>query len=142
MRVPVLTCGNCGSTSLRRSKRQSILELPRMLMGVYPFRCLDCDARFWVSVWLFSKLPFAKCPRCLSVELTTWPERYYHPTIWCNLLMVFGAHRYRCTPCRCNFLSFRPRQIPKSLKPEQPGEDSVSTILENRAAFIEGVTHT
>jgi len=111
MRTPVLICQNCGGTSLRRSKRQSFLELGRMLVGVYPFRCLDCGTRFWCSVWLLSKLAFAKCPRCLSLELTTWPEKYFRPTLKLSLLMTLGAHRYRCPGCRCNFLSFRPRKL-------------------------------
>ncbi len=80
-----------------------------MLVGIYPFRCLDCDARVWVSVWLFEKLPFAKCPKCLSIDLTPWPEKHFHPSLWHKLLVTLGAHRYRCMPCRHNFLSFRPR---------------------------------
>ncbi len=82
-----------------------------MAMGVYPFRCLACEGRFWVSVWLFSKLGFAKCPKCLGMELTVWPERYFRPSVWRQVAITLGAHRYRCIPCRHNFISFRPRDI-------------------------------
>ena len=131
MRTRVLTCPNCGGDSVRRSKRQSSLEFLRMAFGVYPFRCLHCGVRFWVSVWLFSKLGFAKCPKCLSLELTVWPQKYFHPTLWRNLLLTFGAHRYRCGPCRHNFLSFRPRHSGHVL---DSGPEQVVTQDPNRAA--------
>jgi hypothetical protein len=69
---------------------------------------MDCHARFWVSIWLFSKLPFAKCPKCLNVQLSHWPEKYFSPNVWRTLAIMFGARRYRCMPCRHNFVSFRP----------------------------------
>ena len=114
MKIPVLHCRNCGSANLRRSKRQSTWESLSMMAGIYPFRCLDCGARFWVSVWLFSKLAFAKCPKCLGTELVIWPEKYYRLTFWRNILLTVGAHRYRCKPCRYNFLSLRPRLAAES----------------------------
>jgi DNA-directed RNA polymerase subunit RPC12/RpoP len=110
MRIHILVCDICGSARVRRSKRQSLWEVFKMLMGVYPFRCLDCSARFWVSVWLFSKLPFAKCPKCLSTELTNWPEKYFPHGLRSRLALTFGAHHYRCHRCRFNFMSFRPRR--------------------------------
>lgn len=109
MKIPVLHCENCGSANLRRSKRQSAWESLKMMAGIYPFRCLDCGARFWVSVWLFSKLAFAKCPKCLGTELVIWPAKHFRLTLFRKLMLTLGAQRYRCKPCRHNFLSFRPR---------------------------------
>ena len=108
MRTPIVLCDHCGSESVRRSKRRSFGELVRMYMGMYPFRCMDCNARFWVSVWLFSKLPFAKCPKCLNVQLTVWPAKYFAPNLLRSFAIMLGARRYRCMPCRYNFVSFRP----------------------------------
>jgi len=96
---------------VRRSKRQSLGELVRMYGGIYPFRCMDCDTRFWVSVWLFSKLPFAKCPKCLNVQLSIWPAKYFAPSVWRTVAVLFGARHYRCMPCRYNFVSFRPTLV-------------------------------
>jgi hypothetical protein len=110
MKIPGLICASCGGEDLRRSRRQTVFEAVRMAVGLYPFRCLRCESRFWVSVWLFSKLPFAKCPRCLRMQLTVCPEKHFHSTLWRNLLLTFGAHRYRCSACRYNFCSFRPIQ--------------------------------
>jgi DNA-directed RNA polymerase subunit RPC12/RpoP len=79
-----------------------------MTAGLYPFRCIDCNQRIWASVWMLSKMQFAKCPKCLGLQLTNWDRKHYHQTFWRNFLMTFGAHRYRCARCRYNFLSFRP----------------------------------
>lgn len=120
MRTPAYSCQYCGSTNLRRSRRQSKAELLKMCVGTYPFRCLECNQRFWINIWLFSKLAYAKCPKCLSGNLTKWPRRNYKLSLWKNLMSTFGAHRYRCTGCRYNFLSFRPseRAITRESEPE------------------------
>lgn len=110
MRTPAYRCEACGSTNLRLSHRLSKQEKLKTIFGTYPFRCLQCHHRFWINVWLFSKLAYAKCPKCLGRELTNWPRRTYHLTFWKNLMSTFGAHRYRCVGCRCNFLSFRPSE--------------------------------
>ncbi len=109
MIIPGLACPKCGSENLRRSKRQSLAEIGNMLFGAYPFRCLECGTRSWISVWMFSKLGTAKCPKCLRSNLLAWPEKFYRPTLWRRVQFTLGAHRYRCEACRYNFVSFRPR---------------------------------
>jgi len=104
-----LACPKCGSNSLRRSRRANASELTKMLMGVYPFRCNSCGDRFWASIWLFSAWKWAKCPRCLNFNLTDWPNRHYHITLWMQILTSMGAHKHRCNRCRTKFVSFRPR---------------------------------
>jgi hypothetical protein len=109
MSETALICPKCGSSSLRRSRRVDVREMTRMMMGIYPFRCNACNDRFWVSVWLFSVWKWAKCPLCLSLNLTNWPKRHYHSSLWTQLLTALGAQKQRCSRCRHNFLSFRPR---------------------------------
>jgi len=108
MKPSAIACPHCGSASLRRSRRASWLEVIPMTVGSYPFRCLDCNQRSWVNIWLVSRLRFAKCPKCLGLELTPWSRRHHHLNLWRNLLSTFGAHRYRCAKCRYYFLSFKP----------------------------------
>jgi transposase-like protein len=103
-----VTCDYCGSAHLRRSRRQSNSELLKMALGTYPFRCLDCNSRFSVNVLLLSRLAYAKCRKCLSMELTNWPRKGYHVSLAKKLMLTFGARRYRCAACRYNFVSFRP----------------------------------
>jgi hypothetical protein len=95
----------------------------RGMLGVYPFRCRKCMHRFSTSIWLFRKLCYAKCPRCLGLELSTWSRRYYKVGFLKGFLIVFGAQKYRCKVCRCNFVSFRPRKasLPSTEQPASIG---------------------
>jgi DNA-directed RNA polymerase subunit RPC12/RpoP len=79
-----------------------------MARGNYPFRCLSCSHRFWGSIWMFSIWQYAKCPKCLGLELSVWPRRSYHLSLGSKLRLTLGGHPYRCARCRCNFVSFRP----------------------------------
>jgi hypothetical protein len=119
-----LTCPKCGASSVRRSRRVNAGEITRMMMGLYPFRCNSCNGRFWASVWLFSAWRWAKCPLCLSLNLTDWPKRHYRIGWWTEILTALGAQKYRCSRCRNNFVSFRPRS------PEFEGEMADSNDLD------------
>ena len=129
MKVSVLPCVNCGSTELRRSHIHSSAEWLQAATGSYPFRCSRCHHRFAINVWLWSRRAFAKCPKCLGPTLTTWPAKNYRLPLWKNLLVTFGAHRYRCSACRYRFVSFRPIEPPSSGTP--------TPDVESRAALSE-----
>lgn len=104
----MLVCERCGGRHLRRARLQGVRDFCYAVVGVYPFRCRDCQHRRWLSVFLFSKFAYAKCPKCLGMQLSTWSRRHYNPGLLANLLITFGARQYRCPHCRCNFVSFRP----------------------------------
>lgn len=133
MKRSAISCPSCGGLSLRRSRRQSWIEYVNMAAGIYPFRCLDCNERSWIGIWLFSRILYAKCPKCLGLELTGWPTKHYHMSLWRNLLATFGAHRYRCKTCRCNFLSFRPRYR-SGVEPKTELSDELELPAESREA--------
>ena len=74
------------------------------------FRCRQCDVRFRSVIWDVRNLLYARCPRCYGVELTGWkPENYHVPSFW-KFWLALGAQPRRCEPCRCIFLSIRPRK--------------------------------
>ena len=122
MIVSVFPCVNCGSTDIRRSRIHSNIEWLQTAIGTYPFRCVRCNHRFQINIWLWSKLAFAKCPKCLRPELTGWPARNYRLPLWKNLLVTFGAHRYRCAGCRYRFVSFKPVEKPVPQTADQEPE--------------------
>jgi hypothetical protein len=113
-----LVCPDCGGSTIRLSRRQNMAELSRMAFGNYPFRCLGCNQRFWANIWLWSVWKYAKCPRCLGLDLTTWSHNMQHLSYWKKLLLTLGARRHRCSRCRCNFVSFRPRSPVGSAAPD------------------------
>jgi hypothetical protein len=49
--VSRLTCPKCGKEPVRRSKRNGFMEQVLSLAYVYPFRCEQCDHRFWALQW-------------------------------------------------------------------------------------------
>ena len=130
MNYPVY-CEYCGSNRLRRSRRQSSLEMAKMLIGTYPFRCQDCNGRFFVNVFLLSRLAYVKCPKCLSLDVTN-SGRGHHLSLWRRLMMTFGARRVRCRNCRYMFVSFRPVAAPgrieETIQTEEEHATNVSDV--------------
>jgi hypothetical protein len=59
------------------------------------------------------------------MDLTTWSESHYRPTLLMRLKMLFGGKRVRCEACRCNFVSFRKRQS-TYVRPNAADQESVS----------------
>ena len=108
-----------------------------MAMGIYPFRCLDCNGRFPVNVLLLSRLAYAQCPKCLGLELTTWDLKRYHVSLPKKLMLSFGARRYRCAACRCNFVSFRPMAAQASLQKDVPEDTAAADNLARDEAEIQ-----
>jgi hypothetical protein len=45
--VTRLTCPKCKREPVRRSKRNGFTEQVLSLVYIYPFRCEQCDYRFW-----------------------------------------------------------------------------------------------
>jgi predicted Zn-ribbon and HTH transcriptional regulator len=105
-----LVCPNCGSRNIRYSHLRTPRERLASLIGIRPLRCRECRQRFEAKVWDPADLPYARCPKCLNMRLSTWSPSHYHVTAGRGLLLFFGANPYRCEMCRYNFVSFRPRK--------------------------------
>jgi hypothetical protein len=105
-----LLCPNCGSRNVRYSQLRTPRERLASLAGIRPLRCRECRQRFVVKVWDLADLPYARCPKCLNMTLSTWSPSHYHVTAGRGFKLFFGARPYRCETCRCNFVSFRPRK--------------------------------
>ena len=111
MRHPDFTCHRCGSDNLKRSRQTTLRDVPKMLLGRYPFRCLDCKERTWIDLRLFSSGKQVRCPRCLSLDVVAISPARLGGGLWKNLLLSIGGHGYRCSVCTHKFVSFK--------KPEQ-----------------------
>jgi DNA-directed RNA polymerase subunit RPC12/RpoP len=85
----------------------SVMELAKMAVGKYPFRCLDCRERVWVNIWLFSSDKQAACPRCLNLDVSPVDVKTMRLSLWRKLLISRGAQAYRCNHCKRSFLSFK-----------------------------------
>jgi hypothetical protein len=126
-----LVCEKCGSSRLRRSHRQSLADFAHIAQGQYPVRCLDCKHRFLANLLQFEKIPFAKCPKCFNLDLVTAPQQSHHSSLWRTVLLSLGAHRYRCSACRYNFLSFRFRD--PGTDPQVTANDTANRKVQEKA---------
>jgi DNA-directed RNA polymerase subunit RPC12/RpoP len=122
MMHPEFTCKHCGSANFRRSHSASLLDTFRMAKGTYPFRCLDCRERFWINLWLLSKGKRARCPRCLTLELTPAQPQRMRLGLWRKVMLALGARGYRCSFCGHKFLSFK-----RSVAEQSPGPPEHTT---------------
>jgi DNA-directed RNA polymerase subunit RPC12/RpoP len=101
-----LNCTRCGSQNCRRSRRRHI-DFALAAIGVWPWRCLDCKARFYARRIPLRYLAYAHCPQCGNTQLLR-VRRDRLDSGFLGLLAVWlGAKPLRCDSCRNNFASWR-----------------------------------
>ncbi len=117
-------CPSCGSRRIRSARLSGFAEHIKSVVGLIPFRCRECDARFESFLLDFSLWRYARCPKCLRTDLSTWSEHYYRPPFGTRLFLRLGATPYRCEFCRCNFASFRAckERFSWRKRPEETGQ--------------------
>ena len=119
----VIRCPECDSASVRPARAGGFRERCLRLFGYDVARCQDCGHRFLALPFGgWGESVFARCPRCLRQDLAMWDPKYYRTSLKTRLKLWFGANRWRCEPCRCNFASFRPRKQ-NYIRPS-PGESA------------------
>lgn len=111
----LITCSRCGSESVRTSRSRSLSGKVLNVLGIFAFRCLDCEHRFRASIWRVRQMLYAKCPRCHRLDLSKWNTDHYNPPFGTRFAVACGAKPVRCEYCRHNFWSFRRVKVPFSL---------------------------
>lgn len=112
----IVQCPKCGGRNLRFSRLQTPKERLQCLVGTRPIRCRDCRTRFNSRTWRFSDASYARCPKCLRMDLSVWAMHHYRVSAFKSLLIYLGANTYRCEYCRHNFISLRRRKYKFSLR--------------------------
>jgi hypothetical protein len=72
----------------------------------FSLRCLRGSERFCASIWSLHAARYARCPKCLRMDLSTWTEEFYRPASGTRMLLRTGA-TLSMEISRCNFASFR-----------------------------------
>lgn len=110
-RVGPVVCPSCGSARVKPDPPRGLGETLSTWIGYDAARCLECSLHFVAKPGGgVSGARFAKCPKCLRLDLTTWDPKFYRPSLMTRMKLEMGANRWRCEPCRTNFASFRPRK--------------------------------
>lgn len=103
-------CPKCGSRFLKVGKVSSAGGHFAALRGIHALQCGDCKNRFTGRTLVVSDVKYARCPKCLRMDLNLWSEREFQGSRWMQMLIRVGARRFRCEYCRLNFVSFRKRK--------------------------------
>jgi hypothetical protein len=128
-----VTCPKCGGQNVRYAHMRTASERWANLLGKRPMRCRDCRTRFVFRLWRLSDLPYARCPECWNMRLTTWSTHHYHVPLGRGILLFFGANPYRCESCRHNFVSFLPRKY-RFRRSRRPANPDVPATREDETA--------
>ncbi|MEZ5352007.1 MAG: hypothetical protein R2762_05170 [Bryobacteraceae bacterium] len=104
----ISVCSKCRSKNTRMVRAKGLWQHLTTLLGFYTIHCKDCGARQKIPFYGISI--YARCPNCLREDLSDWAEPYRFPPRYQRWLRNFGAKGHRCSPCRINFVSFRPRR--------------------------------
>lgn len=110
-----MTCPNCHSKANRRSRRRSIQDYLLSVVGVLPWRCTDCEIRYYARAIQPRHLFHAHCGICGNLELLRIaPKRV--PGLLPVVGRLLGLPALRCEPCRHNFFSLRPLIRPERME--------------------------
>jgi C4-type Zn-finger protein len=107
-----MNCPVCKSKDARRSHRQYMADHIFSLVGVYPWRCRNCEARFHARLMTLSDSLHAHCPVCGNHELKRISGE--HVKIPFSFLWRWlSIPAYRCEPCRHKYFSILPYRMPE-----------------------------
>jgi len=102
-----ISCPVCHSSDSRRSRRRSVLDYLFGFVGILPWRCASCGARFHARLMPFRTFFYAHCGICGNLALRRISAARV-PGGTAILGRILGLPALRCEPCRHRFFSMRP----------------------------------
>jgi hypothetical protein len=103
----MINCPSCNSSDCRRSRRRGFTDFSYGLIGLIPWRCNNCEARFRSRPVPFSHAKFAHCAICGNFDLKRISPEHV-PGPMGPIGRILGLPSLRCEPCRHKFFSIRP----------------------------------
>ena len=101
-----LLCPKCHSDSARRSRRSGVKDYIIGLALLRPWRCRNCDLRFYAWAVPVAYVTCAHCDMCGNMDLQRISREHGAGSFaWLYRLLHFPT--YRCAPCRNRFFSIR-----------------------------------
>ena len=105
-----MICPQCRSDRCRRSKRRGPKDYTIGLTGLRPWRCTNCNNRFFAGVVALRHVFAVHCDMCGNFDLQRIGRGYVTGWFaWAFRLAKVPA--YRCDLCRNRFFSLRRRRI-------------------------------
>lgn len=121
-----MICPRCGHYGCSRSHRRK-LEYLLTILGILPWRCIECHKRFYARRVPLRYLVYAHCNRCGNLELQSIRREKLTREPLSRVALWLGARPVRCDDCRNDFAAWRPL---RRLKPadERAGEFEHITV--------------
>jgi hypothetical protein len=109
-----MICPACHASGGRRSRRRSPVDYALGLVGLVPWRCLECEKRFHARTVALRNVKYARCPICGNLELQKISAEYV-PGAMALIARMLALPALRCDPCRHKFFAVRPvlREMPR-----------------------------
>jgi hypothetical protein len=119
-----MICPSCYSEDCRRSHREGWRDFVVGVSGLRPWRCRDCQTRFFAGLVPIEFVHYAHCGQCGNLALKRIASDHVTgPFAW--LFRALHLPAYRCAPCRNKFFSIR-RQIRVVAAPQAPETESAA----------------
>jgi hypothetical protein len=110
-----MICPICKQNGARRSRRQSLADYLVSALGILPWRCRECHARFHARLMPLNDTLHAHCPHCGNMELQRILPEYVESS-FAPVWGLLGIPSYRCEPCRHKYFSLLPlRRVSESV---------------------------
>jgi DNA-directed RNA polymerase subunit RPC12/RpoP len=119
-----MICPQCHGESCIRSRRRGSRDFLLSAVGLRPWRCFDCENRFFA--WAVS-IPHAyhvHCRHCGNLGVKRISSEYVVGP-FAGLCRKLHLPAYRCASCRYKFFSIRPQFRAKEA-PEAPERKSAA----------------
>jgi C4-type Zn-finger protein len=102
-----MNCPICKHEGARRSRRQTTADYILSVIGVYPWRCQGCKARFHARLMSLSNSLHAHCPICGNLALKRISPEHV-TSLFGFLWRKLRIPAFRCEPCRHKYFSILP----------------------------------
>ena len=114
----VLICPRCEHYGCLRSHRRKI-EYLLSVFGILPWRCVDCQKRFYARRVPVRFMLYAHCRHCGNLNLMTIRREKLARELESRVAMWLGARPVRCDDCRNDFAAWRPVRRAKARAEEE-----------------------
>lgn len=91
----------------RRSRRRGTYERTLSLLGLFPWRCQTCEARFFAGLVPPKFFTYVHCPNCGNLDVEHVRRERVVGGVWTTIKRVMKFPAYRCDACRTRFFSLR-----------------------------------
>jgi hypothetical protein len=119
-----MICPRCYGEDCRRSHREGSRDFLLGVAGLRPWRCRDCEKRFFAWAVPVPHAHYAHCRHCGNLGVKRI-SREYVTGPFAGMWRKLRLPAYRCATCRHKFFSIR-RHFRGELGPQTPDGESAT----------------